>query len=321
MRVIITGATSMLGGAVIEECLAHGAEVVALVRKNSPKIARLPKSPRLTLVEAELTDLHSVQIDLPCDVFYHFAWDGTSKETRDDPQTHLNNVQYTLDAVGLAHRLGCRKFIGAGSQAEYGIYSGKIYPDTRVEPILSYGIAKYAAGKLSRKICDRDGITHIWTRIFSVYGEHDSENTMIQYALRQFRAGKPAQFSAATQKWNYLYEKDAGKIFYLLGEKDVPSGVYCVASDDTRPLKEFILEMKDVCGNGAKCEFAPPSEVPAVSLDPDITSLVNAIGWRPQTSFREGIRKILVHMINDGGWWILTGNHAYRTDTEVRYAA
>ena len=237
--------------------------------------------------------MHSVQIDLPCDVFYHFAWDGTSKETRDDPQTHLNNIQYTLDAVGLAHRLGCRKFIGAGSQAEYGIYSGKIYPDTRVEPILSYGIAKYAAGKLSRKICDRDGITHIWTRIFSVYGEHDSENTMIQYALRQFRAGKPAHFSAATQTWNYLYETDAGKIFYLLGEKEVPSGTYCVASEDTRPLKNFILEMQQVYGNGAQCIFAPPSNEKMVSLDPDITSLVEAIGWRPQTSFAEGIRKII----------------------------
>ena len=292
-RIIVTGATSMLGGALIEECLAHGMEVVALVRNNSPKIARLPKSPRLTLVEAELTDLHSVQIDLPCDVFYHFAWGGTSKATRDDPQTHLNNVQYTLDAVGLARRLGCTKFIGAGSQAEYGIYSGKIYPDTRVEPILSYGIAKYAAGKFSRKICDRDGITHIWTRIFSVYGEHDNENTMIQYALRQFRAGKPAQFSAATQMWNYLYEKDAGKIFYLLGEKDVPSGTYCVASEDTRPLKDFILEMQQVYGNGAQCVFAPPSNEKTVSLDPDITSLVETIGWHPQTSFAEGIRRVI----------------------------
>ena len=300
-RIMMTGATGMLGGALIEECLANGTEVVALVRKDSPKISRLPRSPLVTLLEADLAELNGVAAEKPCDVFYHFAWGGTSKETRDDPQTHLDNIQYTLDAVALAQRAGCRAFVGAGSQAEYGVYKGKLTPDTRVDPTSSYGIAKYAAGKLSRKLCDGFGMRHIWTRIFSVYGEHDSEQTMIKYALRQFGAGKTARFSAATHMWNYLYEKDAGKIFYLLGEKDVPSGVYCVASDDTRPLKEFILEMKDICGNGAKCEFAPPSEAPAVSLDPDITSLVNAIGWRPQTSFREGIRKIFVHMVNDGG--------------------
>lgn len=292
-RIIITGATSMLGVALIEECVAHGIEVVALVRRNSSKTTVLPSSPFVTVIEADLNDLKSIAYEKSCDVFYHFAWAATSKETRDDPQSHLKNVQYTLDAVELARRVGCKVFVGAGSQAEYGIYNGKLAPDTRVDPLSSYGIAKYGAGKFSRKLCDQYGMSHIWTRIFSVYGEHDSENTMIQYALRQFRAGKPAQFSAATQQWNYLYEADAGKIFYLLGEKGVPSGTYCVASEDTRPLKDFILEMQQVYGNGAQCVFAPPSNEKMVSLDPDITSLVEVIGWRPQTSFAEGIRKII----------------------------
>ncbi len=292
-RNIITGATSMLGVALIEECVAHGIEVVALVRRNSSKTTVLPSSPFVTVIEADLNDLKSIAYEKSCDVFYHFAWAATSKETRNDPQSHLNNVQYTLDAVELARRLGCNVFVGAGSQAEYGIYNGKLAPDTRVDPLSSYGIAKYAAGKLSRKLCDRYGMRHIWTRIFSVYGEHDSEQTMIKYALRQFREGQPAKFSAAMQKWNYLYEKDAGKIFYLLGEKDVPSGTYCVASEDTRLLKEFILEMKELYGKGAECEFAPPTQTPMVSLDPDITSLVEAIDWHPQISFAEGIKKII----------------------------
>lgn len=296
-RIIITGATSMLGVALIEECVAHGIEVVALVRKDSLKTSRVPSSLLVNVVEADLHELTGITYKKSCDVFYHFAWAATSKEARDDPQSHLKNVQYTLDAVELARRVGCKVFVGAGSQAEYGIYNGKLTPDTRVDPLSSYGIAKYAAEKLSRKLCDQYGMSHIWTRIFSVYGEHDSENTMIQYALRQFRAGKPAQFSAATQKWNYLYEADAGKIFYLLGEKNVPSGTYCVASEDTRPLKDFILEMQQVYGNDAQCIFAPPSNEKMVSLDPDITSLVEAIGWRPQTSFAEGIRKIIENIL------------------------
>lgn len=292
-RIVITGATSMLGVALTEECIKNGVEVVAFVRKNSQKTARLPKSSLIHLIETELTDLKAACIDIPCDVFYHFAWDGTSKTMRDDPETHLRNVQYTLDAIEFARRSGCRAFVGAGSQAEYGICTDRIFADTRVEPVSSYGISKYAAGKLARKLCERYGMNCIWTRIFSVYGEHESEQTMVKYALRQFRAERPATFSAATQKWNYLYEKDAGKIFYLLGEKDVPSGVYCVASRDTRPLKEFILEMKDIYGVSAECEFASSANTPMVSLDPDITGLVSAIGWEPQTTFAEGIKKII----------------------------
>ena len=286
----------MLGGALIQKCIAQGVEVIALLRKHSLNAGRVQRHPLIYPIEADLNNLQTIYLDKPCDVFYHFAWDGTSKEVRNDPEKQLNNIYYSLNAVKLAYRLGCKVFIGAGSQAEYGICTERIFANTRVEPTSSYGIAKYAAGKLSRKLCDRYGMRHIWTRIFSVYGEHDSEQTMIKYALRQFREGQPAKFSAATQKWNYLYEKDAGKIFYLLGEKDVPSGTYCVASEDTRPLKEFILEMQQIYGNGAQCFFAPPSNEKTVSLDPDITSLVEAIDWHPQTTFAEGIRKIISQM-------------------------
>lgn len=294
-RVILTGATSMLGIALVRECIEHNVEVIAIVRKKSTKIAFLPQSPLITVVEADLENLHEIPLTCTCDVFYHFAWNGTGRAMRDDPSIQLNNAQYALDAVEFARRLGCTAFIGAGSQAEYGIFADKIEPDTRVEPLSSYGICKYAAGKLTRQLCEKYGIRHIWTRIFSVYGEHDSDQTLIKYAIRQFREGKPAQFSAATQKWNYLYEKDAGKIFYLLGEKNVASGVYCVASEDTRPLKNFILEIREIVGGNSTCEFAPKNSAPMVTLDPDISKTVAAIGWRPKTTFAEGI----IHMISD----------------------
>ena len=293
-RVVITGATSMIGVALINECIRNNIEVVAIVRKSSSRIGRLPCSDLLRVVESDLSSLSTIDLSgFSYDVFYHFAWDGTVRGPREDVLLQWNNLKYTMDAVELAHRIGCRAFIGAGSQAEYGIYTKKIYANMAVNPITPYGVAKYAAGKLSASYCEKYGMRSIWGRIFSTYGINDNSETMIQYALRQFRAGKPAQFSAATQKWNYLYEADAGKIFYLLGEKNVPSGTYCVASEDTRPLKDFILEMQQVYGNDAQCIFAPPSNEKMVSLDPDITSLVEAIGWRPQTSFAEGIRKII----------------------------
>ena len=59
-RIIITGATSMLGVALIEECVAHGIEVVALVRRNSSKTTVLPSSPFVTVIEADLNDLKSI---------------------------------------------------------------------------------------------------------------------------------------------------------------------------------------------------------------------------------------------------------------------
>ena len=41
-RIIVTGATSMIGVALIEECIKHGTEVYAVVREGSKKRSRLP---------------------------------------------------------------------------------------------------------------------------------------------------------------------------------------------------------------------------------------------------------------------------------------
>lgn len=290
----------MLGVALIQECAARGVQVLAIARRNSPNLSRVPRGASVTLLEAGLEELGQLNPDIACDVFYHFAWDGTSKEARGNPLTHARNIRFTLDAVKLARRLGCRTFIGAGSQAEYGICHETIAPEPRVDPVSAYGTAKFAAGKLSRTLCEDYGMRHIWARVFSVYGEHDGKETMIRYAVECFRDGRPARFSSASQLWNYLYEADAGKIFYLLGEQKAPGGVYCVASQDTRPLRAFILELAAICeenGLRARFEFAQPDGTTSVSLDPDVSSLIAATGYRPETTFRAGVSRILQRLL------------------------
>ena len=249
MRVVISGATSMIGIACIKACIANDCEVLAIVREGTSRLARLPQTDLVKLAYADLETLPSVSGDgEPYDVFYHFAWSHTSKAERDDPIAQQNNIRTTLEAVKLAHRLGCKKFIGAGSQAEYGFVEGVISENTRPEPVVAYGMAKLSANMLSRRLCEQYGMQHIWGRIFSVYGIHDNKGTMLDYAFGQFAKGEPARFSAATQMWNYLFEEDAGILFYLLGAKAVESGIYCIAHTESRPLKEYILQMQDVVG-------------------------------------------------------------------------
>jgi len=287
----------MIGVAVIRECIKNKIEVLAIVQRNSKKIGRIPDSPLITLCECNLDELQQVEDEKGAyDVFYHFAWGFTAKQTRDDPVLQARNIQYTLDAVKLAGRLGCQKFVGAGSQAEYGIVHERIDSQTKVAPISSYGIAKHAAGMLSAKLCAQYGMIHIWGRIFSVYGCNDSEETMLSYAVNRFLRQEKARFSAATQYWDYLFEEDAGKILYLLGEKVHKSGVYRIAYGESRPLKEFILELKDLFPGNPEYEFDGNTDTRRlVSLQADIDDLVRDIGFRPEIPFEEGIKKVIAH--------------------------
>ncbi|MCR4903649.1 MAG: hypothetical protein K6A23_12375, partial [Butyrivibrio sp.] len=155
-----------------------------------------------------------------------------------------------------------------------------------------------SAGMLSRLTCEQNNMKHIWTRIFSVYGTRDQEWTMIKYAVNSFMNGEKASFSAGTQMWNYLYESDAGKMFYLLGAKDVESGIYHIAGNDTRPLHKYIEQIKEVWDknheNAAECEFGSYDSVnKIVGIQPDISKTIDAIGYTPEVSFTEGIDKII----------------------------
>ena len=293
MRVVVTGATSMIGVALINECVANGDTVLAIVREGTSRMKRLPKSDLIQIEYADLDALDHVQGDgAAYDVFYHIAWGHTSKAERDYPVAQEDNIRSTLAAVELANKLGCKKFIGAGSQAEYGNCKGLITEETVPCPVTSYGMAKLSANMLSRRLCEQLGMTHIWTRIFSVYGCNDNEGTMLNYAIDQFIKGEQASFSAATQTWNYLYESDAGRMFYLLGVTDVEAGIYHIASNDSRPLRSFIEEMASLF-DATDVQFAIENGTEIYGIEPSVEKSYRTIGFTPEISFKDGINKVI----------------------------
>ena len=233
-NIIITGATSMIGVALMNIAIREKTNIYAIIRRNTNRINRIPNSPYVHVVYAELDEISKINsIPEACDCFYHFGWAGTKKVDRDDPRIQEKNIGYTLDAVELAKRLNCLRFVGAGSQAEYGFTDCLINENTQCNPTTSYGIAKYAAGILSRKRCEQLDLEHIWGRIFSVSGPHDNEGTLLLSAIDHFIAGEISRFSAATQIWNYLFESDAGEFFYRLGLSNVIPGTYLVANHES----------------------------------------------------------------------------------------
>lgn len=297
-RVIVTGATSMIGEALIEECLKHGISVCAVIRKDTARKDRLPQDPHLELVECSLEELAALpeKVTGSFDTFYHIAWGYTGAARNKSTRLQSKNIDYTLDAVEAAAKLGCKRFIGAGSQAEYGPLDREmIGPDAPEHPTTPYGVSKLAAGRLSKLLCKELGIEWIWPRIFSVYGIYDKESTMVMTALHQFLAEEETAFTPGEQEWDYLYSKDAGRAFYLIGEKGRDGSIYCVGSGKARRLYEYIYQIRDVAnpkvtpGIGKKSYGVQP----VMHLCADISSLKNDTGFEPAYEFSSGIREMV----------------------------
>ena len=149
-KIVVTGATSMIGSALIEECVKHDIEVYAVLRSASGKQDRLPDSSLVHLIDSSLETLEELPELIPqgCDTFYHIAWGNTGENRNRSTELQSRNIGYTLAAVRAANALGCKRFIGAGSQAEYGPMDvERISPDSPTNPSTPYGASKLASGQ------------------------------------------------------------------------------------------------------------------------------------------------------------------------------
>ena len=93
MRIVITGATSFVGAAAIQELLENGHEVYAVVRPSSRKLETLTgqeagknalREGRLHIVENDLSapERLTEKIQGSCDAFCHFGWGGPAQLVR-----------------------------------------------------------------------------------------------------------------------------------------------------------------------------------------------------------------------------------------------
>lgn len=292
-RVVITGATGMLGIALIKKLLKEKMEIIAIVRPNSSRVNKIPKSTHIHIIEADLSNLIEVseKIKKKQDVFYHFAWEGTYGNSRNDMYMQTKNIQGTLNAMELAVRLGCEVFIGAGSQAEYGIVEGKMSPETATKPQTGYGIAKLCAGQMSKVVCEKNNMRYVWMRVLSVYGPHASMQTMVAAGISEMLKNKQPQYTKGEQMWDYLYTDDAAEAFWLVAENPNAKGIYCLGSGKVRKLSEYIKEIRDVVAPNMQIHFGaiPYYENQVMYLCADIDKLQCDTGFSPKIDFKNGI--------------------------------
>ena len=94
-KVLITGATGMIGSTLVKQLLDNDISVTSIIRPNSKKIKNLPAHPALSIVECDLDQLTSLsgKLDRDYDVFYHFAWDKTYGDGRNDAHGQAKNIK------------------------------------------------------------------------------------------------------------------------------------------------------------------------------------------------------------------------------------
>ncbi|MBQ9420360.1 MAG: NAD(P)-dependent oxidoreductase [Lachnospiraceae bacterium] len=291
MHIIVTGASSFLGRAACEKLKEHGHRVTAFRHSFNEEPPEL--------------------VPMNADVWLHFAWAGVGSAGRSDPMIQQYNLDMSVDAVAKATEIGCRKFIFAGSQAEYGhAQDGSLKSeDGPVDPVSEYGRAKQMFGRLAENFVDRYNsseecrrpMRYVHLRLFSVYGPGDHEGSLVNSVIRKLQAGETVELGKCAQQWNYLYIDDAAEAIALMCEK-FTGGIYNIGSSDIRPLRSYVEELASILEENAgsskdlksqlRFGVRPDNAEGPADLSPDITKLT-LMGFEPKVSFAEGIRRML----------------------------
>lgn len=278
MRVFITGVTSFLGLYTAKLLLQEGHEVIGAVRPGSRRVQELDaygisayptyRTVHLDLSElpeAELGETHYAEVlgldPTPLiDAWIHFAWDGVGSAGRSDTNIQIENIQNAKKAYLYAKLLGARKFLFAGSQAEYGRGNHRV-----PLPVSPYGKAKLSFGRwateqsLLSEIYDDAPMQFIHMRIYSVYGSGDHETSLVNTVLRAALRHEAITLGPCEQRWNYLEVHDLARaIRILLSSEDTRTGIYDIAGSDSRMLKKYVIAMNAIAARfAANADMTP----------------------------------------------------------------
>lgn len=298
MNIVMTGATSFIGSHVLS-CLLKEPQnrIWVIIRPNSKNINKIVAHKNVSIVKLDVLEIENLcrYVQRKIDVFFHFAWEGVRLPYRDDKDVQDKNYSAALKAMKVCEQLGCCKFIGCGSQAEYGDMEGVIDENYLCKPNTAYGKAKLKSYEDLYIYAERHDIDFIWARIFSVYGPGDYDGSLIMSCIDKMSRNQSVQLTECRQEWDYIYVDEVAELFVRLAMEKCKSGVYNIASGKHRILKEYLEEMKALMDSHSELEFGkiPYPESGMVSFIPDVQKIQNELNWKSAITFEEGIKNIL----------------------------
>lgn len=293
-KAIVTGATGFVGQWLVRELCGSGYDVTVVVRS----LRKVPDDwiGKIEIVECSILDYGNVPVDtFRCrgyDLFFHLAWAGTSGPDRADYGIQLQNIQAACEAFKLSIRLGCRRFINAGSVMEYEAMQYIPRNGARPPAGYIYSTAKLAADFMLKSMASRETVEYINVIISNIYGVGERSERFLNQLLRKMAAGQRIALTSGEQLYDFIYVTDAVKGIVYAAQNGEGNTAYYIGNRAPQPLKTYILQVKEILGSNAELAFGEvPSNGASLSYREFDTNKLHDMGYRMEVPFREGILK------------------------------
>jgi nucleoside-diphosphate-sugar epimerase len=288
-RAIITGVTGLVGKAVAKYLVSNNISVLGLGRKqllpNEIKDIYGDGFTYLNLSSENLDDLGDKislinwQPGQDC-IFFHFAWSGQDNLTSGTFQMQLNNAIHASNAVKVAKKIGCIKFINSGSLEEtYAeqIINHKLSNNQFSQ--LNYAISKLASRNMCKMIAYLEKIDYVHTRMSVPLDNDLAQGGYVASTLRCISQGKPYELPINNRLFDIIFVDDVAKAYFLIGLYGKNKADYFIGTSRPVTLGQYFSQFEQFV-NGVSVEKINQLDNSDYSFF-DISLLSKDTGFKP----------------------------------------
>lgn len=274
-KVILTGATGLIGKEAIPYLKAEGFEVLAL---SSKKCNLFNKN-----------EIEKVFAEFKPEYLLNFAWCATGDYLTSD--LNYKFVDAGMNMLEAFKKNGGRHAVFAGTCFEYDFKPAPLKEDDPLNPLTVYAQCKVDLYKKAAEFCKNNNITLGWGRIFYVYGRNEHEKRLTPYIINNLKNNQPVEIKCGQLIKDYMYTKDIARAFVkILTSKT--EGAVNICTGRGISLADYGMAIARKLG---KTEYLTvkneqTSQPPSIIGD---NSRLNALGFMPEYNLEQALEEII----------------------------
>jgi nucleoside-diphosphate-sugar epimerase len=315
-RVLITGGGGFVGANLAHQLVERGDEVHVCVRPDGD-LWRLQELRGRIYVHAVDLGQRDPVLDLVSDLRPQWVVNcavggGFHPRTDDQRQGAMEcNVLGTFHLLEAVRAAGSEKFVQLSSSLEYGPQSHPLTESSPLEPITFRGMTKAAATLACLQAARTDGVPVVCLRVFSVYGAWESGHRLIPTAIRAAQNDLTMRLTRSGFRRDLIHIDDVLRAIVLAAETHGGLGEAINIGTGRQTSNERVIEAVEAATD-RKIRIQP-GEYPASPSDTghwcaDIAKAELLLGWRPEVSVAEGLRRTAI--------WFRNNEHLYRETSD-----
>ena len=288
-RVLLTGATGLIGRQCIAPLEAMGHEVLA-VSRSGRSVGGASGIAVDLLDSANVSEtVHAVKAD----ALLHLAWHDHPADRWTSP-ANLDWAAATLRLVRDFAAAGGTRVLAVGSCAEYEWTDAPLAETAALKPASLYGSTKAATSLALTAAAPAMDISLAWARIFFCYGPGEPKGRLLGDLITGLTRGEPVDCTDGLQVRDFLHTADIGRALAATLESDV-TGAINVARGEGTEVREIIQTVARLLGADALVRLGardrPPGDAPFVVAD--TRRLKDEVGFRPDLDHESGLLDLL----------------------------